>query len=69
MNSYSILMANGLIQDLLDEAAVRRALTGPKPGLLKRIASAASAVNAAIVAPADYSKSILPPLNDYPYRS
>lgn len=39
------------------------------PGTFKRIAAAASWVKAAIEAPADYSQSILPTLNDYPYRS
>ena len=69
MNSYSILMATEHIQVLLDEAAAHRAHHVEKPGLLKRIASAASSVKAAIDGPADYSQSILPTLNDYPYRS
>ena len=69
MNSYSILVVNEHLDYLLEEAAARRATTANKPGLLKRIASAASSVKAAIEAPADYSKSILPTLNDYPYRS
>ena len=69
MNSYSILMATDHIQVLLDEAAVRRAHQVEKPGLFKRIASAASSVKAAIDGPADYSHSILPTLDDYPYRS
>ena len=68
MNSYSILMVNEHLDYLLEEAAARRATTANNPGLLKRIASAASSVKAAIEAPADYSKSILPTLNDYPYR-
>ena len=69
MNSYSILMATDHIQVLLDEAAARRVHQVDKPGLFKRIASAASSVKAAIDGPADYSQSILPTLNDYPYRS
>jgi hypothetical protein len=69
MNSYSILMATEHIQVLLDEAAARRTHHVEKPGLFERIASAASSVRAAIDAPADYSRSILPTLNDYPYRS
>lgn len=69
MNSYSILMANEQIQVLLDEAAARRAHRVEKPGLFERIASAASSVKATIDAPADYSRSILPTLHDYPYRS
>ena len=69
MNSYSILVVNEHLDYLLAEAAARRAQTAEMPGVLKRIASAASSVKAAIGAPADYSKSILPTLNDYPYRS
>lgn len=69
MNSYSILIVNEHIQYLLDEAAARRAATVEKPGLFERIASAASSVKAAVDGPADYSRSILPTLNDYPYRS
>ena len=47
----------------------RRAQTAETPGLLKRIAPLHPRVKAAIEAPADYSQSILPTLNDYPYRS
>lgn len=69
MNSYSILIVNEHLDYLLEEAAARRAHSADKSGLFKRVASAASSVKAAIEAPADYSKSILPTLNDYPYRS
>ncbi len=69
MNSYSILMVNEHLDYLLEEAAALRAQTAGEPGLFKLIASAASWVKAAIEGPADYSKSILPTLNDYPYRS
>lgn len=69
MNSYSILVVNEHLEYLLEEAAARRAQTAETPGLLKRIASAAASVKATIEAPADYSQSILPTLNDYPYRN
>ena len=69
MNSYSVLMATEHIQLLLDEAAVRRTHQVEKPGLFERIASAASSVKARVDRPADYSRSILPNLQDYPYRS
>jgi hypothetical protein len=69
MNSYSILIVNEHIQYLLDEAAAHRAATVEGPGLRGRIASIATSVKAAIDAPADYSNSILPRLNEYPYRS
>ena len=69
MNAYATFAVNSHLQVLLDEAAARRALTIEKPSLRARIASAASSVKAAIVVPADYSPSILPALDDYPYRS
>jgi hypothetical protein len=69
MNSYSILVVNEHLEYLLEEAAARRAQTAETPGLLKRIASAAASVKSTIDTPADYSQSILPTLNDYPYRS
>jgi hypothetical protein len=69
MNTYANFQVNEHLQVLLDEAAVRRALKIDKPGLLERIASAASSVKATLDTPADYSNSILPTIQDYPYRS
>ena len=69
MNAYAIFVVSNHLQVLLDEAAARRAVKVEKPGLRQRIASAASSVKATIDSPADYSQSILPSLNDYPYRS
>ncbi|MEA2613108.1 MAG: hypothetical protein QOI52_1067 [Chloroflexota bacterium] len=40
-----------------------------KPGLRVRIASAASKARVTIQSPADYSRSIIPNFQDYPYRS
>ena len=69
MNAYAIFVVNHHLQVLLDEAATRRQLKVEKPGLRQRIASAASSVKTAVTSPADYSRSILPDLQDYPYRS
>ena len=69
MNAYATFVVNEHLQVLLDEAAARRAVSVEKPSLRERIASAASSVKTALDAPADYSNSILPRLNDYPYRS
>ena len=69
MNAYAIFVVNNHLQVLLDEAAARRAVKVEKPGLRQRIASVASSVKATIDSPADYSNSILPSLNDYPYQS
>jgi len=69
MNTYATFAVNDHLQVLLDEAAVRRAFTVEKPSLRQRIASAASSVKSAIATPAGYSRSILPTLEDHPYRS
>lgn len=69
MNTYATFAVNDHLQRLLDEAAARRAFTIESPSLRERIASAAASFKAAMEAPADYSRSILPTLTDYPYRS
>ena len=69
MNTYAMFAVNEHLQVLLDEAATHRAFKVEKPGLRQRIASAASAVKSTIDSPADYSRSIIPNLQDYPYRS
>lgn len=69
MNTYAMFAVNDHLQVLLDEAAARRAFKVEKPGLRQRIASAASTVKSTIDSPADYSRSIIPNLQEYPYRS
>jgi hypothetical protein len=69
MNAYAIFAVNAHLQDLLDEAAARRMVSVEKPSLRVRIASAASKARVTIQSPADYSRSIIPNLQDYPYRS
>jgi uncharacterized protein (DUF2235 family) len=69
MNAYAILVVNSHLQVLLDEAAARRTFKAEKPGMRQRIASAAASVKTTLESPADYSRSILPTLQDYPYRS
>ena len=68
MNTFATFTVNEHLQVLLDEAATRRALSVEKPSLRDRIASAASSVKATLGEPADYSRSIIPTLQDYPYR-
>lgn len=68
MNAYAIFAVNAHMQDLLDEAAAHRATSVQKPSIVERIASAASSVKWTLQSPADYSKSIIPNLQDYPYR-
>jgi hypothetical protein len=69
MNAYAIFAVNAHLQDLLDEAAARRMVSVEKPGIRVRIASAASRARVTLQSPPDYSKSIIPNLQDYPYRS
>jgi hypothetical protein len=68
MNAFAILAVNAHIQDLLDEAAARRMVSVEKPSLRVRIGSAASKAKTTLQSPADYSRSIIPNLQDYPYR-
>ena len=68
MNAFAILAVNTHLQDLLDEAAASRMVSVEKPGIRVRIASAASKAKMTLQSPADYSKSIIPNLQDYPYR-
>lgn len=68
MNAFAILAVNAHLQDLLDEAANRRMVSVEKPGIGARIASAASRAKVVLQSPADYSRSIIPNLQDYPYR-
>ena len=68
MNAFAILAVNTHLQDLLDEAAARRMVSVEKPGIRVRIASAASKAKMTLQSPADYSKSIIPNLQDYPYQ-
>ena len=69
MNAYATFAVNAHIQELLNEAAAHRAASVGKPSMLKRIASTATSVKTTLQSPADYSNSIIPNLQDYPYRS
>ena len=69
MNAYAVFAVNNHLQELLDEAAANRRANVGKPSLRQRIASAASSVKTTLQSPADYSKSIIPTLQDYPYQS
>ncbi|HET7169404.1 MAG TPA: hypothetical protein VFI69_09380 [Candidatus Limnocylindrales bacterium] len=68
MNALAVLYVNEHLQELLDEAAERRALDSDRPSLRQRIASAAAGVQARLAMPLDNRGTILPKLQDYPYR-
>jgi len=69
MNAFAIFAVNEHLEYLLDEAAKRRATKSTKPSLFQRIASAASKARDSFNAEADYSRSILPTLDESPFRS
>jgi hypothetical protein len=68
MNLYTAFLVSEHMESLLDEAAKHRVFKSDKPSLFQRIASAASKARELLNAEADYSRSILPTLDDYPYR-
>jgi hypothetical protein len=69
MNAYTALLATEHIEYLRAEAAQRRQVQSDQPSLLDRIASAASTVRQVLALPLDNRGTILPRLEDYPYRS
>ena len=70
MNAYAVLVVNQHLESLRAEAAHDR-LVGQlqKASLRDRLTSVVSSVRSAIAEPADAGTSVLPTLNDYPYRS
>jgi hypothetical protein len=70
MNAFAVFAVNEHLEYLLAEAAQRRmADTLPKKTLRGRIASVATSVKSAFTTSAETTPSILPRLEDYPYRS
>lgn len=69
LNLIAILAVNEQLDYLLAEAAQRRALQSDKPSLRARLAATISSARSAIQAPVESNSSILPTLDDYPYRS
>ncbi|MGH2477475.1 MAG: hypothetical protein ACRDIL_19650 [Candidatus Limnocylindrales bacterium] len=64
MNALAVLYVNEHLQDLLDEAAERRALKADRPSLRQRIASAASDVQARLAMPLDNRGTLVQKLSD-----
>ena len=69
MNAYAIFAVNEHLEFLLGEAARNRATAPRRTGLRVRIATALANVRAAVKTPVVTVDSVLPQLNDYPYRS
>lgn len=68
MNALAVLYVNQHLQELLDDAAEGNALKAHRPSLRQRIASVASKAQANLAMPLDNRGTILPKLQDYPYR-
>jgi hypothetical protein len=69
LNAYAIFAVNEHLEFLLDEAARNRTPKAHKPGLRSRIASRIDKVRTTLAESAHETSSILPKLEDYPYRS
>jgi len=68
MNAYAIFAVNEHLEYLLDEAARNRATKAAKPGLRTRFASAVDKLRLNVATSTYEMSSILPKLDDYPYR-
>lgn len=68
MNAFAILTVNEHLTQLREEAAQRRATQIDQSSLRQRIATAASAVSNRLSMPIDNRGTMIPSLQDYPYR-
>lgn len=68
MNAYAIFAVNEHLESLIDEAARNRAARFGKPSLSERIATAVSSLRMTFATRTYEMSSILPKLEDYPYR-
>ena len=68
MNAFAIFAVNEHLEYLIDESARNRAANAGKPGLRKRIASALGGLQLNVAKATEDWGSILPKLDDYPYR-
>jgi hypothetical protein len=68
VNAYAIFAVNEHLEFLLDEAARNRAVNAGKPSLSARIAAAVRSLRMTTAATTYEMSSILPKLEDYPYR-
>ena len=68
MNAYAIFAVNEHLEYLIDEAARNHAANAGKPSLRARIATAVESVRLTVATATYETSSILPKLEDYPYR-
>ncbi len=68
MNAYAIFAVNEHLEYLIDEAARNRTANAGKPSLRARIATAVQSLRLTVATATYETSSILPKLEDYPYR-
>ena len=68
MNAYAIFAVNEHLEYLIDDAARNRVSKARKPSLRSRIAAAVDKVRLSVAASTYETTSLLPKLEDYPYR-
>lgn len=68
MNAYAIFAVNEHLEYLIEDAARHRATRADKPSLRSRIAGAVAKVRDSVATRTYDASSILPKLEDYPYR-
>jgi hypothetical protein len=68
VNAYAIFAVNEHLEYLIDEAARNRSANAGKPSMFKRIASAFGSFRPSATRANEDWGSILPKLEDYPYR-
>jgi hypothetical protein len=68
MNAYAIFAVNEHLEFLLADAARNRANHVAKPSVRVRIAKAVDKVRLSVATSTYETSSILPKLDDYPYR-
>jgi hypothetical protein len=68
MNAYAIFAVNEHLEYLIEDAARNRANKPAGPSLRQRVANAASSVRLSFATAKYETSSILPKLEDYPYR-
>lgn len=69
MNAYAIFAVNEHLEFLLEEAARNRMPKAPQPGLRQRIGATVERLRERVATATYETSSILPKLEDYPYRS
>jgi hypothetical protein len=68
MNAYAIFAVNEHLEFLIEDAARNRTNKPARPSLRQRIADATASVRLNFATAKYESSSILPKLEDYPYR-